>query len=143
MSSNVDNLAANFSRELADFIIYVIDVAGGDKIPRKGGPGITQADLLVRQTTRMRMRMRMFARTFAHTLMFLRSSPHARCRQVINKTDLAAAVGADLDVMARDAARMRDGGPLVFAQIKHGGGVEDIAAHVLNAWAAATGSKVK
>jgi urease accessory protein len=63
--------------------------------------------------------------------------------QVINKTDLAAAVGADLDVMARDAARMRDGGPLVFAQIKHGGGVEDIAAHVLNAWAAATGSKVK
>ena len=108
LESGGDNLAANFSRELADYIIYVIDVAGGDKIPRKGGPGITQADLLV-----------------------------------INKTDLAAAVGADLEVMARDAKRMRDGGPLVFAQIKHGGGVEDIAAAVLAAWAAATGGAVK
>ena len=77
-----DNLAANFSRELADFIIYIIDVAGGDKIPRKGGPGITQADLLV-----------------------------------INKTDLAAAVGADLRVMERDSLRMREGGPFVFAQV--------------------------
>ena len=108
LESGGDNLAANFSRELADFIIYVIDVAGGDKIPRKGGPGITQADLLV-----------------------------------INKTDLAAAVGADLEVMERDAKRMRDGGPLVFAQIKHGGGVPDIASAVLNAWAAATGGVVK
>lgn len=77
-----DNLAANFSRELADYIIYIIDVSAGDKIPRKGGPGITQADLLV-----------------------------------INKTDLAAAVGADLSVMERDALRMRDGGPFVFAQV--------------------------
>ncbi|KAL0328965.1 UNVERIFIED_CONTAM: Urease accessory protein G [Sesamum calycinum] len=75
--SGGDNLAANFSRELADYIIYIIDVSGGDKIPRKGGPGITQADLLV-----------------------------------INKTDIAAAVGADLSVMERDALRMRDGGPL-------------------------------
>ena len=108
LESGGDNLAANFSRELADFIIYVIDVAGGDKIPRKGGPGITQADLLV-----------------------------------INKTDLAPAVGADLDVMARDATKMRDGGPFVFAQIKHGGGVADIAAHILRAWAAATGGVVK
>jgi urease accessory protein len=108
LESGGDNLAANFSRELADYIIYVIDVAGGDKIPRKGGPGITQADLLV-----------------------------------INKTDLAVAVGADLDVMARDAKRMRDGGPLVFAQIKHGGGVEEIANGVLAAWAVATGSNVK
>ncbi|KAH0886789.1 hypothetical protein HID58_062885, partial [Brassica napus] len=73
--SGGDNLAANFSRELADYIIYIIDVSAGDKIPRKGGPGITQADLLV-----------------------------------INKTDLAAAVGADLSVMERDALRMRDGG---------------------------------
>ncbi|CAG0890714.1 unnamed protein product [Cyprideis torosa] len=72
IESGGDNLAANFSRELADFIIYVIDVAGGDKIPRKGGPGITQADLLV-----------------------------------INKTDLADAVGADLGVMERDAKVMR------------------------------------
>ncbi|KAJ0018987.1 hypothetical protein Pint_10005 [Pistacia integerrima] len=75
----VDNLAANFSRELADYIIYIIDVSGGDKIPRKGGPGITQADLLV--------------------------------------CDLAPAVGADLAVMERDALKMRDGGPFVFAQI--------------------------
>jgi urease accessory protein len=77
IESGGDNLAAHFSRELADYTIYVIDVAGGDKIPRKGGPGITQADLLV-----------------------------------INKTDLAAAVGADLDVMARDARAMRGGGSL-------------------------------
>ena len=108
LESGGDNLAANFSRELADYIVYVIDVAGGDKIPRKGGPGITQADLLV-----------------------------------INKTDLAVAVGADLEVMERDALRMRDGGPLVFAQIKHGGGVDDIAGHVLKAWATATGGLVK
>lgn len=75
IESGGDNLAANYSRELADFIIYVIDVSGGDKIPRKGGPGITQSDLLV-----------------------------------VNKTDLAEAVGADLDVMERDARKMRDGG---------------------------------
>lgn len=101
--SGGDNLAANFSRELADYIIYIIDVAGGDKIPRKGGPGITQADLLV-----------------------------------INKTDLAEAVGADLKVMQRDAIRMRDGGPFVFAQVKHGIGMEDIQEHVLAAWKEAT-----
>ncbi|CAN1256119.1 Urease accessory protein G [Linum perenne] len=104
--SGGDNLAANFSRELADYIIYIIDVSAGDKIPRKGGPGITQADLLV-----------------------------------INKTDLAAAVGADLGVMERDALRMRDGGPFVFAQVKHGVGVEEIVNHILQAWEAATGNK--
>eukprot|EP00257_Ricinus_communis_P016727 XP_015574986.1 urease accessory protein G isoform X2 [Ricinus communis] len=82
------------------------DVSGGDKIPRKGGPGITQADLLV-----------------------------------INKTDLASAVGADLTVMERDAVRMRDGGPFVFAQVKHGVGVEEIVNHVLQAWEVATGKK--
>ncbi|KAJ4844849.1 hypothetical protein Tsubulata_031231 [Turnera subulata] len=92
--SGGDNLAANFSRELADYIIYIIDVSGGDKIPRKGGPGITQADLLV-----------------------------------INKTDLAPAVGADLGVMERDALRMRDGGPFVFTQVKHGVGVAEIVNH--------------
>ncbi|NP_001136890.1 uncharacterized LOC100217046 [Zea mays] len=101
-----DNLAANFSRELADYIIYIIDVSGGDKIPRKGGPGITQADLLV-----------------------------------INKTDLAPAVGADLSVMERDALRMREGGPFVFAQVKHGVGVEGIVNHILQAWEIATGNK--
>ncbi|XP_011024655.1 PREDICTED: urease accessory protein G [Populus euphratica] len=94
--SGGDNLAANFSRELADYIIYIIDVSGSDKIPRKGGPGITQADLLV-----------------------------------INKTDLAPAVGADLVVMERDALRMRDGGPFVFAQVKHGLGIEEIVNHIL------------
>ncbi|MEE3372170.1 MAG: urease accessory protein UreG [Planctomycetota bacterium] len=98
LESGGDNLAADFSRELADYTIYVIDVAGGDKIPRKGGPGVTQSDLLV-----------------------------------INKIDLADAVGADLDVMKRDSARMRGNGPTVFAQIRHGGGVEAIRDHVLEA----------
>ena len=98
LESGGDNLAADFSRELADFTIYVIDVSGGDKIPRKGGPGVTQSDLLV-----------------------------------INKTDLAAAVGADLGVMERDSAKMRGSGPTVFAQIKHGKGVDTIAEHVLGA----------
>ncbi|KAG5561776.1 hypothetical protein RHGRI_004723 [Rhododendron griersonianum] len=91
--SGGDNLAANFSRELADYIIYIIDVSGGDKIPRKGGPGITQADLLVGDFVLI-------------TAVY-----------VINKTDLALAVGADLAVMERDALRMRDGGPFVFAQV--------------------------
>ncbi|KAJ6338930.1 hypothetical protein OIU76_008402 [Salix suchowensis] len=95
-----------FSRELADYIIYIIDVSAGDKIPRKGGPGITQADLLV-----------------------------------INKTDLAQAVGADLAVMERDALRMRDGGPFVFAQVKHGLGIEEIVNHILQGWEVATGKK--
>jgi len=96
IESGGDNLAAHFSRELADFTIYVIDVAGGDKVPRKGGPGITQSDLLV-----------------------------------INKTDLAAIVGADLDVMDRDARKMRGDGPTVFAQVKHGKNLEAIVDHIL------------
>ena len=95
VESGGDNLAAQYSRELADFTIYVIDVAGGDKVPRKGGPGITQSDLLV-----------------------------------VNKTDLAPHVGADLGVMDRDARKMRGAGPTVFAQVTHGVGVEEIAAHV-------------
>jgi urease accessory protein len=98
IESGGDNLAAHFSRELADYSVYVIDVAGGDKIPRKGGPGITQSDLLV-----------------------------------INKTDLAAAVGADLGVMQRDARAMRGKGPFVFAQVKHGEGVDAILDHLLHA----------
>jgi urease accessory protein len=99
LESGGDNLAACFSRELADYTIQVIDVAGGDKIPRKGGPGITQSDLLV-----------------------------------INKTDLAAAIGADLDVMARDSKKMRGAGPFVFAQVKHGQGVPEIISHITHAW---------
>jgi urease accessory protein len=102
--SGGDNLAAHFSRELADFTVYVIDVAGGDKVPRKGGPGITQSDLLV-----------------------------------VNKTDLAPAVGADLGVMARDAARMRGAGPVVFAQVTREVAVDEIAAHVIHALQHATG----
>jgi urease accessory protein len=98
LESGGDNLAAQFSRELVDYTIYVIDVAGGDKVPRKGGPGITQSDLLV-----------------------------------INKTDLAPLVGASLEVMARDARRMRDRGPVVFAQCRHGEGITQIAEHVLAA----------
>lgn len=98
IESGGDNLAACFSRELADYTIQVIDVAGGDKIPRKGGPGITQSDLLV-----------------------------------INKTDLAAAVGASLEVMGRDTEKMREGGPYVFAQVRNGVGVEAIVGHLLHA----------
>lgn len=98
VESGGDNLAAQYSRELVDFTIYVIDVAGGDKVPRKGGPGITQSDLLV-----------------------------------INKTDLAPLVGADLGVMERDARRMRGQGPTVFAQVTHGVGVDTIVEHVLAA----------
>jgi len=86
-----------------DYTIYVIDVSGGDKIPRKGGPGITQSDLLV-----------------------------------VNKTDLAPLVGADLDVMARDAKRMRGDGPVVFAQVKNDVGVDDIVREVLETWKRAT-----
>ncbi|KAI8747826.1 urease accessory protein UreG [Biomphalaria glabrata] len=98
IESGGDNLAANFSRELADFIIYVIDVAGGDKIPRKGGPGVTQSDLLV-----------------------------------INKTDLADAVGASLQVMVTDANRMRHDGPVVLTQAKNGIGVQEVASHIFKA----------
>lgn len=99
IESGGDNLAANYSRELADFIIYVIDVSGGDKIPRKGGPGITQSDLLI-----------------------------------VNKTELAEVIGADLGVMERDARKIREGGPTIFAQVKNGVGVEDIVALILSAW---------
>lgn len=108
--SGGDNLAANFSRELADLTLYVIDVAGGDKVPRKGGPGITQSDLLI-----------------------------------INKIDLAEAVGADLGVMRRDADRMRSSptdpgmiGPTVFASVRHGTAVDDIENFILDRYAFAT-----
>lgn len=104
IESGGDNLAACYSRELADYTIQVIDVSGGDKIPRKGGPGITQSDLLV-----------------------------------INKTDLATAVEADLDVMARDSKRMRGDGPVIFAQVKNGVGVDEILSHIIHAWQHTTG----
>jgi urease accessory protein len=91
IESGGDNLAATFSPELADLTIYVIDVAAGDKIPRKGGPGITRSDLLA-----------------------------------INKIDLAPMVGASLEVMDRDARRMRGERPFVFANLKIGEGVERI-----------------
>lgn len=106
VESGGDNLAAQFSRDLADFTIYVIDVSGGDKIPRKGGPGITQSDLLV-----------------------------------INKTDLAPLVGADLDVMARDSRKMRGEGTFLFAQVRIGAGVPEIVDELLRAWRAATGRR--
>jgi urease accessory protein len=104
IESGGDNLAAHFSRELVDFSVYVIDVAGGDKVPRKGGPGITQSDLLV-----------------------------------INKTDLADAVGADLGVMDRDARKMRGPGPVLFAQVRNGVGINEIVRHVIGALQEATG----
>jgi urease accessory protein len=91
IESGGDNLAATFSPELADLTIYVIDVSAGDKIPRKGGPGITRSDLLV-----------------------------------INKIDLAPLVGASLEVMDRDAKRMRGERPFVFTNLKTGHGLGDI-----------------
>jgi len=96
IESGGDNLAATFSPELADITIYVIDVSAGDKIPRKGGPGITRSDLLV-----------------------------------INKIDLAPFVGASLEVMDRDAARMRGRRPFVFTNIRGGIGIAEIARFVV------------
>jgi len=92
IESGGDNLAATFSPELADLTIYVIDVAAGDKIPAKGGPGITRSDLLV-----------------------------------INKIDLAPYVGASLEVMERDAKRMRGNRPFVFANLRAGLGIDAVA----------------
>ena len=92
IESGGDNLSATFSPELADVTVYVIDVAAGEEIPRKGGPAITRSDILV-----------------------------------INKTDLAPHVGASLDVMARDAARMRGDLPVVFASLRHGEGVAEVS----------------
>lgn len=91
IESGGDNLAATFSPELSDLTLYVIDVSAGDKIPRKGGPGITRSDLLI-----------------------------------INKTDLAPLVGADLAVMDRDARRMRGDRPFVFSNLKTGDGLGTI-----------------
>jgi len=96
IESGGDNLAATFSPELSDLTIYVIDVAAGEKIPRKGGPGITRSDLLV-----------------------------------INKIDLAPFVGANLEVMDRDARRMRGKRPFVFTNLKENKGVDEVAAFVV------------
>ena len=96
VESGGDHLAASFSPELVDLCIYVIDVAAGDKIPRKGGPGITRSDLLV-----------------------------------INKIDLAPMVGASLEVMERDTARMRPGRPWCFTDLRHGTGLEQVEAFLL------------
>ena len=91
LESGGDNLAASFSPELVDVSIYVVDVAGGDKVPRKGGPGVTRSDLLV-----------------------------------INKTDLAPYVGADLSVMDRDARAIRGGKPILFTNLKTGEGLDGV-----------------
>ena len=95
IESGGDNLAATFSPELSDLTLYVIDVAAGDKIPRKGGPGITKSDLLV-----------------------------------INKIDLAPMVGASLEVMERDAQKMRGARPFVFSNLKTGQGLADIISFI-------------
>ncbi len=98
IESGGDNLAATFSPELSDLTLYVIDVAAGDKIPRKGGPGITRSDLLV-----------------------------------INKIDLAPLVGADLEVMKRDAGRMRGDQPFVLTNLKDGTGLSEVSDFVRRA----------
>jgi urease accessory protein len=97
IESGGDNLAATFSPELADLTIYVIDVSAGDKIPRKGGPGITRSDLLV-----------------------------------INKIDLAPLVGASLEVMDRDAKKMRGARPFVFSNLKINHGLDEIARFIVD-----------
>jgi urease accessory protein len=98
VESGGDNLSATFSPELADLTLYVIDVSAGDKIPRKGGPGITRSDLLV-----------------------------------INKIDLAPYVGASLEVMDRDAKKMRGERPFVFTNLKTGHGLADVEAFIIKA----------
>jgi urease accessory protein len=98
IESGGDNLAATFSPELADVTVYVIDVSAGDKIPRKGGPGITRSDLLV-----------------------------------INKTDLAPLVGASLEVMDRDARKMRGTRPFVFTNLRTGAGLDTVEAFIVQA----------
>lgn len=96
IESGGDNLSATFSPELADLTIYVIDVAAGEEIPRKGGPAITRSDVLI-----------------------------------INKADLAPFVGASLDVMTRDAKRMRAGKPFIFASLRQGEGIDEIIETIL------------
>ncbi len=98
VESGGDNLSATFSPELSDLTLYVIDVAAGDKIPRKGGPGITRSDLLI-----------------------------------INKTDLAPLVGADLAVMERDAKKMRGERPFLFTNLKQGDGVAAVVDFIVTA----------
>jgi urease accessory protein len=98
IESGGDNLAATFSPELSDLTLYVIDVAAGDKIPRKGGPGITKSDLLI-----------------------------------INKTDLAPHVGASLEVMRRDATKMRGERPFVFTNLKTGEGLPAVIEFIVKA----------
>jgi urease accessory protein len=98
IESGGDNLAATFSPELSDLTLYVIDVAAGDKIPRKGGPGITKSDLLI-----------------------------------INKIDLAPHVGASLEVMDRDAKKMRGAKPFVFTNLKSGVGVDSVCEFIVRA----------
>jgi urease accessory protein len=95
VESGGDNLTAMFSPDLVDCSIYVIDVAGGDKVPRKGGPGVTESELLV-----------------------------------INKIDLAPAVGASLDVMDHDARRVRNGRPILFTDLRHGQGLDAVLSWV-------------
>ena len=97
VESGGDNLAATFSPELSDLTLYVIDVAAGDKIPRKGGPGITKSDLLI-----------------------------------INKIDLAPMVGASLEVMDRDAKKMRGDRPFVFSNLRTGQGLDEIVRFILS-----------
>ena len=97
VESGGDNLAATFSPELSDLTLYVIDVAAGDKIPRKGGPGIIRSDLLI-----------------------------------INKIDLAPHVGASLEVMDRDARKMRGDRPFVFTNLKTGTGLAEVIAFILD-----------
>lgn len=108
IESGGDNLAATFSPELSDLTLYVIDVSAGDKIPRKGGPGITKSDLLI-----------------------------------INKIDLAPHVGADLNVMERDAKKMRGEKPFLFTNLKDGTGVQQVVAFIIEQGMLATAKETE
>lgn len=161
VESGGDNLAANYSRELADYIIYVvsrpmrgslqycatlegggegsanvqIDVAGGDKVPRKGGPGISQSDLFIINKVGGCGSKGSLQRLHRPQL-------DMSCHLADSQTDLAPHVGASLDVMRRDSAIMREKGPTLFTSVCKGEGVQDVVDAILGAWAA-SGAKGK
>lgn len=137
IESGGDNLAANYSRELADFIIYVIDVAGGDKVPRKGGPGITGSDLLVVNKVRAvwwrGMELRGFADGWVGRFGGGGGCGFGGYGEGCGEDEVRrrGSFSGTLFLLTR---RYRDGGPTIFAVVKHGKGVDDIVGLLLSAW---------